>query len=378
MPRDDDPTMLADENRWVPPTQLFSRKDAILSTATTEEIDIAELEDLRSAHDRIRQQIASQIVGQDEVVEQLLMAVFARGHCILEGVPGLAKTLMVHSLAQSLSLEFNRIQFTPDLMPSDITGTEVLYEDRSSGVRELRFVPGPIFANLILADEINRTPPKTQAALLEAMQERQVTAGGRRHPLPEPFFVLATQNPIEQEGTYPLPEAQLDRFLFKIFITYPTPDEERRIYKLTTGADHREIVPTLSGDRIADLQRLVRRVPVSDHCIDYAMELVRATRGPQHGGPSYISEYVTWGAGPRAGQSLILAAKARAALAGRPSVSVDDIRAIAPPVLRHRIVINYNAQAAGESSDSIIKRLLNDVPVRKGAADAAVAQVFRS
>jgi MoxR-like ATPase len=349
-----------------------------LSTATTDEIDISELEDLRSAHDRIRQQIASQIVGQDDVVEQLLMAVFARGHCILEGVPGLAKTLMVHSLAQSLSLEFNRIQFTPDLMPSDITGTEVLYEDRNSGARELRFVHGPIFANLILADEINRTPPKTQAALLEAMQERQVTAGGHRHALPEPFFVLATQNPIEQEGTYPLPEAQLDRFLFKIFITYPTPDEERRIYRLTTGADQREITPTLSGDRIAELQRLVRRVPVSDHCIDYAMELVRATRGAAHGGPSYIGEYVTWGAGPRAGQSLILASKARAALAGRPSVSVDDIRAVAPPVLRHRIVINYNAQAAGESSDSIISRLLNDVPVRKGAADAAVAQVFRS
>jgi MoxR-like ATPase len=349
-----------------------------LSTTTTEEIDLAELEQLRSAHDRIREQIASRIVGQDEVVEQLLMAVFARGHCILEGVPGLAKTLMVHSLAQSLSLDFNRIQFTPDLMPSDITGTEVLYEDRNSGARELRFVQGPIFANLILADEINRTPPKTQAALLEAMQERQVTAGGHRHALPEPFFVLATQNPIEQEGTYPLPEAQLDRFLFKIFITYPTPDEERRIYRLTTGADEREIVPTLTGERIAALQRVVRKVPVSDHCIDYAMDLVRATRGPAYGGPGYIGEYVTWGAGPRAGQSLILAAKARAALAGRPSVSVEDIRAIAPPVLRHRIVVNYNAQAAGESSDSIVKRLLNDVPIRKGAADAAVAEIFRS
>jgi MoxR-like ATPase len=349
-----------------------------LSTTTTEDIDLAELEQLRSAHDRIRQQIAGRIVGQDEVVEQLLMAVFARGHCILEGVPGLAKTLMVHSLAESLSLEFNRIQFTPDLMPSDITGTEVLYEDRNTGARELRFVHGPIFANLILADEINRTPPKTQAALLEAMQERQVTAGGRRHALPEPFFVLATQNPIEQEGTYPLPEAQLDRFLFKIFITYPTPDEERRIYRLTTGVDEREIEATLSGERIAELQRLVRRVPVSDHCIDYAMDLVRATRGPSHGGPSYIGEYVSWGAGPRAGQALVLAGKARAALAGRPSVSTDDIRAVAPPVLRHRIVINYNAQAAGESSDSIVKRLLADVPIRKGADDAAVAQVFRS
>jgi MoxR-like ATPase len=349
-----------------------------LSTTTTEDIDLAELEQLRSAHDQIRQQIASRIVGQDEVVEQLLMAVFARGHCILEGVPGLAKTLMVQSLAQSLSLDFNRIQFTPDLMPSDITGTEVLYEDRNTGARELRFVHGPIFANLILADEINRTPPKTQAALLEAMQERQVTAGGRRHPLPDPFFVLATQNPIEQEGTYPLPEAQLDRFLFKIFISYPTPDEERRIYRLTTGVDEKEITATLSGERIAQLQRLVRRVPVSDHCIEYAMDLVRATRGPAHGGPSFIGEYVSWGAGPRAGQALILASKARAALAGRPSVSTDDIRAVAPPVLRHRIVVNYNAQAAGESSDSIVKRLLDDVPIRKGAGDAAVAQVFRS
>jgi MoxR-like ATPase len=348
------------------------------TTPPAEDLDLAELEDLRSAHQQIREQIARQIVGQDEVVDQLLIAVFARGHCILEGVPGLAKTLMVHSLAQSLSLEFNRIQFTPDLMPSDITGTEVLYEDRASGARELRFVPGPIFANLILADEINRTPPKTQAALLEAMQERQVTAGGHRHALPDPFFVLATQNPIEQEGTYPLPEAQLDRFLFKIFIDYPKPEEERRIYRLTTGADAPEITPIISGERIATLQRLVRRVPVSDHGIDYAMDLVRATRGTEHGGPDYIAEWVAWGAGPRAGQALILAAKARAALAGRPSVSVDDIKAVARPVLRHRVVINYNAQAAGESSDAIIKRLLNDVPVRKGAVHADVADVFRS
>jgi MoxR-like ATPase len=350
-----------------------------LSTAT-DELELTELEELRKAHDEIRAQIASQIVGQNEVVEQLLMAVFARGHCILEGVPGLAKTLMVHSLARSLALEFSRIQFTPDLMPSDITGTEVLYEDRNSGARELRFVPGPIFANLILADEINRTPPKTQAALLEAMQERQVTAGGHRHPLPDPFFVLATQNPIEQEGTYPLPEAQLDRFLFKVYITYPKPDEERRIYRVTTGVEEPEIRAVLAGDRIRALQRLVRRVPVSDHAIEYAMELVRATRGPEHGGPAYIGEWVAWGAGPRAGQSLILAAKARAALAGRPSVGVDDIQAVALPVLRHRIVINYNAQAAGETSDSIVSRLLKDIPVRKEAAHAAaaVAQVFRS
>jgi MoxR-like ATPase len=284
---------------------------------------------------------------------------------------------MVHSLAQSLSLDFNRIQFTPDLMPSDITGTEVLYEDRTSGVRELRFVRGPVFANLILADEINRTPPKTQAALLEAMQERQVTVGGHRHPLPDPFFVLATQNPIEQEGTYPLPEAQLDRFLFKIFISYPTPDEERRIYRLTTGADQQEISPLISGDRIGALQHLVRRVPVSDQCIDYAMDLVRATRGPAHGGPKYIGDWVSWGAGPRAGQALILASKAKAALGGRPSVSIDDIRAVARPVLRHRVVINYNAQAVGESSDSIVQKLLADIPVGKGAA-RAVADVFRS
>jgi MoxR-like ATPase len=350
-----------------------------LST-TTDELDLAELEALRTAHDQIRAQIATQIVGQDEVVEQLLMAVFARGHCILEGVPGLAKTLMVHSLARSLALEFSRIQFTPDLMPSDITGTEVLYEDRHSGARELRFVPGPIFANLVLADEINRTPPKTQAALLEAMQERQVTAGGRRHPLPDPFFVLATQNPIEQEGTYPLPEAQLDRFLFKVFIHYPKPEEERRIYRLTTGVDEPEIKTVLAGERIALLQRLVRRVPVSDHAIDYAMDLVRATRGPAHGGPAYIGEWISWGAGPRAGQSLILAAKARAALAGRPSVAIEDVQAVALPVLRHRIVINYNAQAAGENGDTIVARLLKDVPVRKGAthAAAAVAEVFRS
>jgi MoxR-like ATPase len=347
-------------------------------TTTTLDVDLAELEELRTAHDQIREQIARQIVGQDAVIEQLMMAVFARGHCILEGVPGLAKTLMVHSLAQSLTLEFSRIQFTPDLMPSDITGTEVLYEDRQSGARELRFVPGPIFANLILADEINRTPPKTQAALLEAMQERQVTAGGHRHALPDPFFVLATQNPIEQEGTYPLPEAQLDRFLFKIFITYPKPEEERRIYRVTTGVDEPQITPTLAGDRIAKLQRLVRRVPVSDHCIDYAMELVRSTRGPDHGGPRYVGEWVAWGAGPRAGQSLILASKARAALAGRPSVSIDDLRAVAAPVLRHRIVINYNAQAAGETSDSIVQKLLADVPVRKGSNDSAVAEIFRS
>ncbi|WP_165250350.1 AAA family ATPase [Paludisphaera soli] len=343
-----------------------------------DDLDLSELDGLKTIHDEIRRQIAQRIVGQDEVVEQLLMAVFARGHCILEGVPGLAKTLMVHALADSLSLDFNRIQFTPDLMPSDITGTEVLHEDRQSGARELRFVHGPIFANLILADEINRTPPKTQAALLEAMQERQVTAGGRRHVLPDPFFVLATQNPIEQEGTYPLPEAQLDRFLFKVFIDYPSPDEERRIYRMTTGVQHDEIKPVVDAARIRELQRLVRRVPISDHGIDYAMDLVRATRGVKYGGPAFVDEYLAWGAGPRAGQSLILAAKAKAALAGRPSVSVEDLRSVAPQVLRHRIVVNYNAQADGQTSDTIVRKLLDEVPVRKGAPDAAASAIFRS
>ncbi len=265
---------------------------------TIAEPDVAELDELRSVHRQIREQIARQIIGQDEVVDQLLIAVFARGHCILEGVPGLAKTLMVHSLAQSLSLDFNRVQFTPDLMPSDITGTEVLYEDRASGARELRFVHGPLFANLVLADEINRTPPKTQAALLEAMQERQVTAGGHKHKLPDPFFVLATQNPIEQEGTYPLPEAQLDRFLFKIFIGYPTKDEERKIYRLTTGAEQAEITPLITGERIAGLQKMIRRVPVSDYCIEYAMDLVRATRKADEGVPKYIAEWVSWAPAP--------------------------------------------------------------------------------
>ncbi len=265
----------------------------------------------------MREQIARVVVGQDEVIDQLLMGIFARGHCILEGVPGLAKTLMVSTLAQSLSLDFNRIQFTPDLMPSDITGTEMLYEDRASGARELRFVRGPIFAHVVLADEINRTPPKTQAALLEAMQERQVTAGGHRHALPDPFFVLATQNPIEQEGTYPLPEAQLDRFLFKVFVSYPTPDEERKIYRLPTGSQKSEVQPVLGVEEILELQALVRRVPVSDLCVDYALALVRATRGEADGGLDYVGRWIAWGAGPRAGQALILGAKARAALQGR-------------------------------------------------------------
>jgi len=344
--------------------------------------DLAGLAKLKDAHQSLRTQIARIVVGQDEVLDQLLISIFARGHCMLEGVPGLAKTLMVSTLADCLSLNFNRIQFTPDLMPSDITGTEVLQEDRSTGARQLRYVHGPIFANVVLADEINRTPPKTQAALLEAMQERQVSAGGQRYPLPDPFFVLATQNPIEQEGTYPLPEAQLDRFLFKVYVGYPNRDEERQIYRLTTGMQTQQVSKVLSGEEIPALQSLVRRVPVSDHCLDFAMALVRATRvgEAEAEGPQYISKWIAWGAGPRAGQALVLASKARAALDGRTSVTIEDIRAMARPVLRHRLVTTYAAQAEGQTPDTIINRLLDDIPERAGAAraDGQVAHVFQS
>ncbi|HEX7378640.1 MAG TPA: MoxR family ATPase [Pirellulales bacterium] len=342
--------------------------------------DLAGLAKLKDAHRKLRAEISRVVVGQDQVIDQLMICIFARGHCMLEGVPGLAKTLMVSTLANCLSLDFNRIQFTPDLMPSDITGTEVLQEDRASGARQLRYVHGPIFANVVLADEINRTPPKTQAALLEAMQERQVSAGGQRYALPEPFFVLATQNPIEQEGTYPLPEAQLDRFLFKVFVGYPTPDEERQIYRLTTGMPAAEVSKVLSGAEIPELQVLVRRVPVSDHCLDFALNLVRATRADDELSPKYVSKWIAWGAGPRAGQALIVAAKARAALDGRTSVTIEDLRALAAPVLRHRLVTTYSAQAEGETPDTIIRRLLDDVPERPGIArtDGRLAQVLRS
>jgi MoxR-like ATPase len=342
--------------------------------------DLEGLDKLKQAHQSLREQIARVVVGQDDVIDQLMISIFARGHCILEGVPGLAKTLMVSTLAECLALDFTRIQFTPDLMPSDITGTEVLQEDRATGARQLRYVRGPVFTNVLLADEINRTPPKTQAALLEAMQERQVSAGGHRHPLPDPFFVLATQNPIEQEGTYPLPEAQLDRFLFKVFVGYPTADEERQIYRVTTGVDQPELAKVLSGQEIPELQALVRRVPVSDHCLDYAMHLVRSTRTTEPEKPAYINKWIAWGAGPRAGQALVLAAKARAALDGRTCVTIEDIRAVAHPVLRHRLVTTYAAQAEGQTPDSVISALLRDIPVRQGAdeVDGHVAQVFRS
>ncbi|MCZ6573109.1 MAG: AAA family ATPase [Planctomycetota bacterium] len=323
---------------------------------------------LKDAYESLRTEIHKVIVGQDDVVRELLVAIFSQGHCILEGVPGLAKTLLVSTLARSVSLSFNRIQFTPDLMPADITGTEVIEEDRTSGTREFRFIKGPVFANVILADEINRTPPKTQAALLEAMQERQVTINGERHVLPEPFFVLATQNPIEQEGTYPLPEAQQDRFMFKIKVTYPTWEEEREVVKTTTAGLDPEVTAVLSGEDMRLMQRTVRRVPIADHVIEYAIRIVRRTRVGAEDTPDYITENVSWGAGPRACQFLVLGAKARAAMEGRSAATTDDVKAVAHPVLRHRILTNFAAESAGVTADTIVDRLLDDIPAKDVAA----------
>jgi MoxR-like ATPase len=317
---------------------------------------------LHAACNQITSELGKVIVGQRQVIEELLIALFARGHALLVGVPGLAKTLMIRTLADSLSLTFNRIQFTPDLMPSDITGTEVIQEDRNSGTRSFKFLQGPIFANVILADEVNRTPPKTQAALLEAMQECQVTVGGTRHRLPNPFFVLATQNPIEQEGTYPLPEAQLDRFMFNVFVDYPDEDEELEIVRRTTADISIEINRTLSGEEILALQTIVRRVPVAEHVIRYALQLTRLTRREKGDVPDFVHDFVSWGAGPRASQYLILGAKARAVLQGRFFANVDDVRAVAYPVLRHRILTNFNAEAEGIRPDDIIRRLIDLVP----------------
>ena len=324
--------------------------------------DIEMVEKLTEAYRVLRQEMARAIVGQEEVLEELLTCIFARGHAILEGVPGLAKTLMVSSLAKCLELDFARVQFTPDLMPSDITGTEVIQEDKSTGHRELRFIRGPIFNHIILADEINRTPPKTQAALLEAMQERQVSVGGKRLPMSDPFFVLATQNPIEQEGTYPLPEAQQDRFMYKILVEYPEWDEEFEIIKSTTSQQDIQLEPVLKAADILQLQQIIRRVPVADHSIAYAMKLVRATRISEGGVPDFIEQYLSWGAGPRACQYLILGAKVRAVLHGRFHVANEDIAAVAKPVLRHRIVTNFNADAENLTADHIIDRLLAVIP----------------
>jgi MoxR-like ATPase len=328
--------------------------------------DLKAVQELNEAYRHITDQLGRVIVGQQAVIEELLIAMFARGHCLLVGVPGLAKTLLVRTLAESLALEFRRIQFTPDLMPSDITGTEVIQEDRHSGSREFRFLPGPIFGNVILADEINRTPPKTQAALLEAMQESQITVGGRRHQLAQPFFVLATQNPIEHEGTYPLPEAQLDRFMFNTYVDYPEEDEEFDIVRRTTADIESSVTATLSGERIIALQKIVRRVPVADHVVRYAMKLVRLTRPNKSDVPPFIRDYVSWGAGPRASQYLVLGAKARAVLHGRFHADTDDIRAVAHPVLRHRIVTNFNAEAEGIKPDELVRRLIEVVDENAG------------
>jgi MoxR-like ATPase len=323
------------------------------------------IEKLKATYDSLRGEMHRIIVGQERVLEELLTCIVSRGHALLVGVPGLAKTLMIRTLSQTLSLSFNRIQFTPDLMPSDITGTEVIDVDKASGDRALRFIRGPVFSNVILADEINRTPPKTQAALLEAMQELQVTVGGKRHALDQPFFVLATQNPIEQEGTYPLPEAQLDRFMYMIQVGYPTEAEELEIMKLTTAVFDLRIRTVLGAVEVLAFQGIVRRVPIADHVIQYAMALSRATRVSEGGVPPFVKDWVQWGAGPRASQYLILGAKAHAILQGRYYATVEDVRAVAHPVLRHRIITNFSAEAEGVTTDKIVDRLLETIPAKE-------------
>jgi MoxR-like ATPase len=328
---------------------------------------------LANAYSRMREEIRKVIIGQEQIVDELLVAMFCRGHCLLVGVPGLAKTLMVSTIAQILQLSFRRIQFTPDLMPSDITGTDVLQDDPETGKRTFQFMQGPLFTNMLLADEINRTPPKTQAALLEAMQERHVTVGTSTYRLPQPFFVLATQNPIEQEGTYPLPEAQLDRFMFNVVVHYPTPAEELRILKQTTGGYEADLKTALTGKQILALQEVVRKVPVAEHVFIYARDLVRATRPKEPDAAEFIREYISWGAGPRAGQYLILGAKAMAILHGRFHVTTDDIRAVALPVLRHRLVTTFHADSEGVTPDDVVQMLLDRVPVALQARAAETA-----
>ncbi len=325
---------------------------------------LAELEALSVTRKKILNELRKVIIGQDQVVDELLISLMANGHCILVGVPGLAKTLLISTLARALDLRFNRVQFTPDLMPSDITGTEIIEEDRTSGKRVFKFIQGPIFANVVLADEVNRTPPKTQAALLQAMQEREVTTGGQTYPLKPPFFVLATQNPIELEGTYPLPEAQLDRFMFMVNVDYPNQEDEVKIVASTTSSYEADVQTVLGGEDVIRFQKLVRKVPVADYVVEYAVRLARATRPGRSGSPDIdaVSRYVSWGAGPRASQYLILGAKAHAALSGNPAPSVDDVKRVARPVLRHRIITNFNAEAEGIRSETIIDRLLEAVP----------------
>jgi MoxR-like ATPase len=324
--------------------------------------DVQQAEKLREAYRRITTELGRLIVGQQDVIEQLMIAVLARGHCLLEGVPGLAKTAMVRGLSQVMDLSFRRIQFTPDLMPADITGTEIIQEDPVSGRRNLVFQHGPIFAQMILADEINRTPPKTQAALLEAMQEHSVTIGNTTHRLPEPFFVLATQNPIEQEGTYPLPEAQRDRFMLHVKVDYPNRDQEREIVTRTTGMMDVELKPLIAGPEILACQRIVRGVPVPDHVTDFVLDLVRLCRPEEPSAPQFVKDLIEWGPGPRACQMLTLGGKVRALLRGRYHVTLDDVEALAQPVLRHRIVPTFNAEAEGLTTTEIIARALQAVP----------------
>lgn len=343
--------------------------------------DIEAVNRLKDAAERLKNQMKKAIIGQEKVLEELLTCIFSKGHCLLVGVPGLAKTLMMRTLAQSLSLTFNRIQFTPDLMPSDITGTDIIQDDPgTSGGRCLQFIKGPVFANVILADEINRTPPKTQSALLEAMQELQVTAGGRKYLLEQPFFVMATQNPIEQEGTYPLPEAQLDRFVFNIIIDYPSAQEEVEIMKLTTSPFDVKLDKVLGAEEMLKLQAIVQRVPVADYAVQYAMTLVRQTRVHSEGTeaiPDFIKQWVAWGAGPRASQYLVTTARARAALKGRYYVTTDDIKAVALPVLRHRIIRNFTAEAEGITTDKIIAKLIEITPALE-PRDGRLSQVLES
>ncbi len=316
------------------------------------------VQEIKTAHKDISREIGKIIIGQQQVIDELLISLFSRGHCLLVGVPGLAKTMLISTLARVLNLKFSRIQFTPDLMPSDITGTEVIEEDQSTGRKAFKFVRGPVFANIVLADEINRTPPKTQSALLQAMQEHEISAAGMTYKLDEPFFVLATQNPIEQEGTYPLPEAQLDRFMFNLWVDYPSEAEEEQIVRSTTSAYKADLQMILNADQIGHLQDLVRRVPVADNVISYAVQLVRKTRPGYADAPPFVKDWITWGAGPRASQYLILGAKTRAVLDGRPTPDIADVKAMAKPVLRHRLVTNFNAEAEGVNALHIIERLL--------------------
>ena len=327
--------------------------------------DAKAVEKLGKARDAIVSELRKTIVGMDDVIDEMMIAIFARGHCLLVGVPGLAKTLLVSSLAETMSLGFKRIQFTPDLMPSDITGTELLQEDPETHERRFKFQKGPVFTNLLLADEINRTPPKTQAALLEAMQEKRVSSGGEDFILDEPFFVLATQNPIEQEGTYPLPEAQLDRFLFNINVKYPSKEEELDVMRSVTNDEEPELKEVVDAKTIIEFQRLVRRIPVADHVFEYAAALVRATRPDEPDAPEFVQKLMSWGAGPRASLNLILAGKARAALRGRSHVSTDDVSAVCLPILRHRIIPSFAARSEGMTSDSLIEKLLEEIPANE-------------